>query len=207
MALFQFRSMSGRRPLTTPPKPLADLLWFMATGVAAFAGLSLVLAPVPAAFTAYLAVAMGAITLSDVRHFIVPDVISLPSIPVGIAANILVLHGSWAAGLEESLWGAFLGGGALYLVRAAYFYLRGAEGLGLGDVKLGAVAGAWLGPGLLAPACLAATLTALLVVILLQLLTRNDLSHRLKIPFGSFIAPVILLIWTLRLWELGHGAT
>lgn len=193
--------------MTSRSNRFADILWFVAAGVAAFAVLNLVLAPIPAAFTGYLMVAMAAITLSDVRRFIVPDVISLPSIPIGIAANMLVLHGSWAAGLEESLWGVILGGGILYLVRAAYFQLRGVEGLGLGDVKLGAVAGAWLGPELLAPACLAATLSALLVVLILKLFTRSSTSQKLQIPFGSFIAPAIFLMWAFRLWDLSQGAT
>ena len=179
---------------------LIDVLWFAAFAVAAFSVLWLVLDPVPAAFTAYLAVVMAAITLSDLRHFIVPDVMSLPAIPVGIAANILIMHDAWATGLSESLWGAVLGGGVLYLVRAIHFRLRRIEGLGLGDVKLGAVAGAWLGPGLLAPACLAATLSALLAVLLLGLLNRTAYTQRWRIPFGSFIAPVILLFWAFRLW-------
>ena len=169
--------------------------------------LALFLDPVTAAFTAYLAAAITAITWSDFRSFIVPDVLSLPAIPVGFAANILVLHDGWQAGLMQSLWGAVLGGGALYMVRAIYFRLRRIEGLGLGDVKLGAVAGAWLGPELLAPACLAATISALLAVVLLGLINPERFAQRLQIPFGSFIAPAILLFWAFRLWELAATAS
>lgn len=183
------------------------MVWFGAIGLAAFAALSLILDPVAAGFTAFLAVAMAAITWSDVRAFIVPDVLSLPSIPIGMAANSLVIHQNWDSGLLESLWGAIIGGGALYLVRYTYFRLRNVEGLGLGDVKLAAVAGAWLGPGLLAPACLAATLTALLAVLLLKLSGRAVSGAQLHIPFGSFIAPAILLFWGFRLWDLGLPVT
>ncbi len=183
------------------------MVWFAAPGLAAFAALSLILDPAAAGFTAFLAVAMAAITWSDVRFFIVPDVISLPAIPIGLAANSVVIHQAWGSGLLESLWGATLGAGILYLVRYAYFRLRNIEGLGLGDVKLGAVAGAWLGPGLLAPACLAATLTALLVVLLMMLSGRTGPSTQLHIPFGSFMAPVIVLFWGFRLWELGLPVT
>lgn len=186
---------------SSPAPGQGPVLRVLVFAVAVFACLNIILDPLTSAFTAYLAAAMAVITVSDFRYFIVPDVVSLPSIPVGIAANILVLHGDWASGLEESLWGAILGGGTLYLVRALYFRLRGIEGLGLGDVKLAIVAGAWLGPSLLAPACLAATLLALLAVLLLKLLGSQELSHRLQIPFGAFIAPIILLIWALRLWE------
>lgn len=175
-------------------------------GGAVFGGLSFLLDPVTAAFTAYLATAMAAITVSDFRHFIIPDFISLPAIPVGIAANVLVIHGSWNSGLQESLTGAMLAGGVLYIVRAAYFRLRGGEGLGLGDVKLGVVSGAWIGPGLLAPACLLASLSALLAVLLLTLTDRSGPTQKLQIPFGCFIAPATLLTWAFRLYGTGLAA-
>lgn len=168
-----------------------------------FAAVNIFADPLTSAFTAYLILAMAVITVSDLRHFIIPDAISLPSILVGIAANIMVFGGGWGPGLEESLWGALIGGGSLYLIRAAYFWLRGIEGLGLGDVKLAVVAGVWLGPGLLAPACLMATLSALFAVLMIKLASPGKLSPRLQLPFGAFIAPSILLIWAFRLWEAG----
>jgi leader peptidase (prepilin peptidase)/N-methyltransferase len=189
------------------PSRFSEFAWILLAGVVSFAALCLVLDPVAAGFTAFLAVSMGAITWTDFRSFIVPDVISLPAIPIGIAANVLVMHDAWTLGMTESLWGAALGGGALYFVRAIYFRLRKIEGLGLGDVKLGAVAGAWLGPGLLAPACLAATVSALLAVLLLGLLNREAYAQRLQIPFGSFIAPIVLLFWVFRLWGLNAAAS
>jgi leader peptidase (prepilin peptidase)/N-methyltransferase len=166
-----------------------------------FAGLLSVLPPVPAAFTACLFFGMALITVADFRHFIIPDILSLPAIPLGLAANALVLQaGDWRAGLSDGLTGALLGGGAFYLLRTVYSRLRGIEGLGLGDVKLAAVAGAWLGPSALAPACLVAALAALAGVLLNTILSgRRMFDARMHIPFGSFIAPTILLFWGLAL--------
>ena len=106
----------------------------------ALLGLLFVLPPSAAVATAYLAFTLGLITLSDARHFIIPDVLSLPAIPAGMVASVLVLHGGdWQSGLRESLFGIIAGGGTFYLLRWLYFRWRGVEGLGLGDVKLAAV--------------------------------------------------------------------
>jgi leader peptidase (prepilin peptidase) / N-methyltransferase len=122
---------------------------------------------VTAALSAYLFFTMALITVVDARHFIIPDLLSLPAIPIGVAASAMVVpDGDWLAGVTSGLAGALIGGGAFYLLRATYFRVRHIEGLGLGDVKLAAVAGAWLGPAALAPACLAATLTAIAALLL-----------------------------------------
>jgi leader peptidase (prepilin peptidase)/N-methyltransferase len=164
---------------------------------------ALVMLPLPAALaTGVLALLMALITLTDLRHFIIPDVLSLPAVPLGVLANIAVFHADdWAAGLGESVIGAVLAAGTFYLLRAGYFRLRGAEGLGLGDVKLAAVAGAWLGPPLLAPACFVAALGGLVAVLVMAILPGRKISATDHIPFGSFIAPAILLFWVWRVIE------
>ena len=168
--------------------------WIFGLSLAVFAGLLLLVPPVTAAFSAYLFFAMTLITLVDLRHFIIPDVLSLPAIPVGLAANAMVLaEGDWLAGLSSGVSGALIGSCVFYLLRAAYFRLRDAEGLGLGDVKLAAVAGAWLGPAALAPACLVASLSAISAVLLHGAFSgRHALRAGRRVPFGSFIAPTIL---------------
>ncbi|MCA3555450.1 A24 family peptidase [Aestuariivirga sp.] len=154
--------------------------------------------PLAALATAVLALLMGLITLIDFRHFIIPNALSYPAVPLGIAANIALFHpGDWTAGLTESLLGAALGGGIFFLMRALWFRLRGIEGLGLGDVKLAAVAGAWLGPALLPTACLVASLAGLCGIMVMKLMGRR-VGLTDEIPFGSFIAPVILLVWIGR---------
>jgi leader peptidase (prepilin peptidase)/N-methyltransferase len=169
--------------------------------LAFFGALLFLVPPVTAALSAYLFFAMALITLVDLRHFIIPDLLSLPAIPIGIAANAMAgPDGGWLAGMTSGLAGAFIGGGAFYLLRAAYFMVRRIEGLGLGDVKLAAVAGAWLGPAALAPACLAATLSAIAGLLLHAAISgRHTLHPRRTVPFGSFIAPTILVFWVLRI--------
>ena len=161
-----------------------------------------VVPPAAALATGVLALLMALITLTDLRHYIIPNIFSYPAVPAGILANIVVFHpDDWMAGLNESLIGAVLGAGTFYLLRAAWFRMRGIEGLGLGDVKLAAVAGAWLGPALLAPACLASALAGLLAAFGMMLIPGRRVSLNDQIPFGSFIAPVILLCWVWRLAE------
>lgn len=179
-------------------------------GIATAAGFTLIAAamsfillpPVAAVATVVLAALMVLITLIDLRHFIIPNVLSYPAVPLGVLANIAVFHGDeWTAGLTESVVGAVLAGGSFYLLRAAWFRLRGFEGLGLGDVKLAAVAGAWLGPMLLPSACLAAALGGLAAVGVMAVLPGRRIQLGDQIPFGSFIAPAILLFWVWRLSE------
>lgn len=149
--------------------------------------------------TGLLAVIMALITLADLRHFIIPDLLSLPAIPLGAIANVVVFHGGdWPGGLTESLVGAVLGAGTFYLLRSLYARLRKREGLGLGDVKLAGVAGAWLGPVPLASVCLVAALAGLAAVLVMALLPGRRLAATDFIPFGSFIAPSILLFWLWR---------
>jgi leader peptidase (prepilin peptidase)/N-methyltransferase len=165
------------------------------------AGLLFLVPPVTAALSAYLFFTMALITLVDLRHFIIPDLLSLPAIPIGVAASaIVVTDGDWLAGVSSGLTGAIVGGGAFLLLRAVYFMVRRIEALGLGDVKLAAVAGAWLGPAALAPACLAATLSAIAALLFHAAISgRRALHPRRTIPFGSFIAPTILVFWLLRI--------
>lgn len=175
-----------------------------AIGFAALAtALGLALMPPAAALaTGVLALLMGLITLIDLRHYIIPDVLSFPAVPLGIIANILVFHrDDWMAGLSESVLGAVLAGGAFFLLRALWFRLRGIEGLGLGDVKLAAVAGAWLGPEMLPSACLAAALTGLAAAVMLLVLPGRQVRMSDHMPFGSFMAPVILLFWVWRVLD------
>jgi leader peptidase (prepilin peptidase)/N-methyltransferase len=179
---------------------LAACIVFAAVVMAA--GL-VVLPPIPAVATGVLALLMSLITLIDLKHFIIPNALSFPAVPLGMLANILVFHAQdWSAGLTESVIGAVLAAGSFYLLRAAWLRLRGIDGLGMGDVKLAAVAGAWLGPSLLAPACLASALAGLCAVAIMALRPGRKIAMNDEIPFGSFIAPVILGFWVWRVFDL-----
>src|SRR3954463_12123475 len=103
--------------------------------------------PAVAVLSGYLFFTAAAITLIDSRLFIIPNELSLPAIPIGMIAMATASadYRSMSNALLSSLLGAAVGGGSFYLLRAVYRRLRGFEGLGMGDVKLAAAAGAWVG--------------------------------------------------------------
>lgn len=154
------------------------------------------LEPAYAAVSCLLGWTMVAIAVSDATRYIIPDALSLPSIPIGLlATHFLDGHERNPPLALEHLGAALLGAALLYGVRAAYFYYRNREGLGLGDVKLGAVAGAWTGlqgmPNVLLLACIA----AIICIAVISLWGRRTLSRDTAMPFGVFLAPAIWVIW------------
>ncbi len=89
-----------------------------------------------------LCAALFASSWVDLDWRIIPDLISLPGIVVGFAAAALLMPD---VGWKSSLAGIALGGGLLLAVGEAYRLLRGKEGMGMGDIKLLAMIGAFLG--------------------------------------------------------------
>ncbi|HLH77713.1 MAG TPA: prepilin peptidase [Candidatus Binataceae bacterium] len=98
--------------------------------------------PPDAAARFVLCAALFAVSWIDFDWRIIPDAITLPGIPLGVAAAAWVIP---EVGLTDALVGVALGGGVLFGVGEAYRLLRGYEGMGMGDVKLLAMIGAFLG--------------------------------------------------------------
>lgn len=175
-------------------EPLVIGMAGMAVAAFSFAALPLKVAVV----SCLLGWTMLAIAVVDARRFIIPDVLSLPAIPAGLLASGRLMDGSAADLVRvDHVIGMLAGGLGLWLVRAAYFRVRRREGLGLGDVKLAAVAGAWIGWQSLSDAILLAAALALSLAIALALVRGRELSAAAKIPFGCFLAPSIWLVWAL----------
>ncbi len=89
-----------------------------------------------------LCAALFAASWVDLDCRIIPDVISLPGVVAGFAAASLLMPD---VGWKDSLLGIALGGGVLFAAGELYRWLRGKEGMGMGDVKLLAMIGSFLG--------------------------------------------------------------
>jgi leader peptidase (prepilin peptidase) / N-methyltransferase len=128
----------------------------------------------------------------DQRHFLLPDALTLPLIPAGLAVAFAIDP----ALVVPHLLGALAGFAAFAAIGVVYRRLRGREGLGLGDAKLLAAAGAWLGwqalPGLVVIAALCA-----LALALARALTGDRVSATTRIAFGSYLALAFWLVWLL----------
>jgi leader peptidase (prepilin peptidase) / N-methyltransferase len=171
-----------------------------------------VLSPLPALVSCVLGWTMLTIAVFDARAFIVPDVLSLPAIPAGLLAAPL-LDGARAPSVVvlEHTAAAVLGAAALYAIRQLYLVLRGREGLGLGDVKLAGVAGAWCGIEGFGYVLLLACVLAIATVLIVHLREGRALQGSARVAFGVFLAPSIWLVWCLSalgvdpasLWQLG----
>jgi leader peptidase (prepilin peptidase)/N-methyltransferase len=177
-----------------------EVLACFGCGVALTAVLSLAAPAFAAAAAGYLLFTMLLVVLIDSRRFIIPDVLSLPAIPAGLAAAVSVFAGSVEEILLDHGVAAVAASGSLWAIRTAYRRLRGVEGLGLGDVKLAAAAGAWLGLGALPMTCLVASAAALAAVLLRRAIGKEpEAGMMTAVPFGSFMAPAIVVMWLVRL--------
>jgi leader peptidase (prepilin peptidase)/N-methyltransferase len=153
------------------------------------------------AMAAGLLAALVAITVIDLRHQIIPDLITLPGIVVGFAASTVIGRPGWV----ESGLGILAGGGIFWLVLQGSLLVLGQEGLGGGDIKLGAMLGAFLGwKATLLAVFLAVAGGGLVALGLLGLKLRG---RKDPIPFGPFLAAAgaIALLWGDRIlsWYLG----
>lgn len=147
----------------------------------------------PGILGAGLALVMIAIAVIDARHFLIPNELVLSGLVLGLGAAA-AQPGRWAANVAGAA-GRGLVVALLFLAfRTLYRQLRGREGIGLGDVKLAAVAGAWLGWTAVALAIDIAALSAL-AAVLLDTLRGRKFTATTRVPFGLFFAPAIWLAW------------
>lgn len=129
------------------------------------------------------------LAILDMRHFILPDELTLPLVPAGLAVTWLTSPDL----LPDAVLGTITGFASFWLVREGYYRLRGREGLGFGDVKLMAGLGAWLGWQSLASVVLIAAMAGL--VVLLPLVMRHEQVTGLRLPFGAYLALGAWLVW------------
>ena len=122
------------------------------------------------------------ITFIDFDHQIIPDVISLPGIPVFFLLAVFVM----GLGFLDSLLGLLIGGGFLYLIAVGYELLTRREGMGGGDIKLLAMIGAFLGWKSLFFVVFMSSILGAVVGVVLILLKGKDMKY--AVPFGPFLS-------------------
>jgi leader peptidase (prepilin peptidase)/N-methyltransferase len=150
------------------------------------------------ALGAALALAMLAISVIDARRFIIPDTLTATALGLALMNAGIEDSQTALAGIEAAVSrGAVLAAGFLAM-RAIYYWIRGRHGIGLGDVKLAAVAGAWLEWTTIPIAIEIAALAALAGVGIRQFARGRPLRAMDRLPFGLFLAPAIWLGWLLE---------
>lgn len=137
-----------------------------------------------------LCLALAVLSAIDIETQLLPDAITLPLIAVGLVLSAkqgnaaLAANSIAAAAALLLLWG----------VAELYRRWRGRDGLGLGDAKLFAAAGAWLGPAAL-PTVLAYAAIAGVIATLISGLRGGQVGLATRIPFGPYLAFAIWLVW------------
>jgi leader peptidase (prepilin peptidase) / N-methyltransferase len=149
------------------------------------------------------------LVFTDLRERILPDVINYTGLVIGLAFSLVTLPSdgtaSWVASrtfqfpppapvlsFADALIGAAVGSGLLWLVSELYFRVRGREGMGLGDVKMMLLVGAFLGLKRTLLTVLVGSLLGSVLGLLFIVVRRKESGYEL--PFGSFLGAAALLV-------------
>jgi leader peptidase (prepilin peptidase) / N-methyltransferase len=139
----------------------------------------------------------------DLEHHLLPNVITLTGIVIGFLLSFTTDQPGW----QSSLIGIVAGGGVLFLIAEVYYRVRHEEGLGMGDVKMLAMMGAFLGWPLAILSLMIASVAGTIIGIGLIVTGRGTMKYAL--PFGTFLAigaavsaavGQAILHWYFRLW-------
>lgn len=148
--------------------------------------------PVTAVLAFVFCCGLIVISFIDLDYFIIPNVITYPSFVLGLLFGVeqeffdLVEAPPFVNGIQQSLWGVLAGAGILLSISLFYTYVRKKQGLGLGDVKLLAVTGAFFGvPGAFYTIFVGSLLGSVLGISLMLIGKGKWSSY---IPFGPYLA-------------------
>jgi leader peptidase (prepilin peptidase)/N-methyltransferase len=166
--------------------------------------------------------ALVSLIFIDAEHMILPDVITLPGLAFALVVRALVpnldglafLSGGllagwpvWSISLAGALFGAAIGGGSLWLMGWLWERLRGVEAMGLGDVKMMFMVGAYLGWPLTVATIFLAVVSGAFIGVGLML-WRRERDMQMLLPFGIFlgIGAILSLLAGQQIisWYIGH---
>lgn len=158
-------------------------------------------------FDLVFASALLVLVFIDAKHMILPNVITYPGIVFAVVARIAIplltgtphfddvpsLSGGalagmplWVVSLAGALIGALIGGGSLWLMGWTWEKLRGIEAMGLGDVKMMFMVGAYLGWRLTILTIFVGVLSGSIIGILLMA-RQGQRNMQMLLPFGVFL--------------------
>lgn len=123
----------------------------------------------------------------DFKTYRLPNMLTLPLIPLGIL-YVWLSHNIWLS----SIIGALIGYGCFVALEVGFKALRGKDGLGRGDAKLLAAAGAWCGWSSLPYIILIASLSGIAYVLVTTL---GQTKSKPYIAFGPFLALGFFIVW------------
>jgi leader peptidase (prepilin peptidase)/N-methyltransferase len=152
---------------------------------------------------------MIVLVFTDLRERVLPDAVNYTGLGLGLALSLFTKPSDgtavWLANrmfdfpppapvvsLADALFGAAIGSSLLWLVSEAYFRLRGREGMGLGDVKMMLMAGAFLGARRTLLTIFTGSILGSILGLLFILARRKDSEYEL--PFGTFLGMAALLV-------------
>lgn len=149
--------------------------------------------------------------VTDLETLLLPNLMTIPGLILGVALFTLQSNDRWQA-FKLSLEGAAVGGGVLLLIAGAYYLVRRKQGMGLGDVKLLAMIGAFLGPLPVLLTFLIGTIATALAALVWLAMRRNPLKWMQQpMPYGTFLsaAGIYGLFWGQKTieWYLGIAPT
>jgi len=126
------------------------------------------------------------ITFIDLDHQIIPDIFTLPGIPIFFLAAVFLAEVPWL----DALLGVLIGGGILFVIAVVYELISKREGMGGGDIKLLAMIGGFLGWKSLIFILLFSSLTGAIIGIAAITIKKQDMKY--AVPFGPFLSAAVV---------------
>ncbi len=135
------------------------------------------------------------LAVMDARTYLLPDWFTLSGLVLGLGFRVALAPTARLAAAGYSIGSAAVLGGSLLTVALLYKLVRHRDGMGMGDVKLVAMLGVWLGWQLGSVALFLAILAGAAAGIVIVILSRNQPAAKDvaspgagRLPFGTFLA-------------------